>query len=377
MKIILDRKFVFILLSIVLSLFFIIKIPYIQTVDNVDYFTVHDNIESKIYDSIKKEFGNDEFYIIAYSLKDFFSFNNLETLKKITLELEDLEGVRRVTSLTNVASTKGDNNFFLVEPFLNYVPENKNELEKIRINAVSNPLYEKNLISKDGKTGAIVVFVNENNADPGFRKKIIGSTKQILKKYSAVTGEYFLAGWTITNFALSQYMKKDIFIFIPVTYFLIILCVYFFFKNVVLTLIAFLNISLCMGSTLGLFPLLGICLNNITVIVPPVVMALALCDTMHIFSYLNKNVLEKFKSKETAVVFVMKKLFLPCFLTSLTTAIGFASLYASDVPPIKDFAIISSAGMFFEFFFSFVFLPPVLVLFSEERVFQDKKKANT
>ncbi|NOX34086.1 MAG: MMPL family transporter, partial [Deltaproteobacteria bacterium] len=146
-----------------------------------------------------------------------------------------------------------------------------------------------------------------------------------------------------------------------------------------LTLIAVLNISICMGSTMGLFPIFNITLNNVTTIVPPVVMALALCDTVHIFSHLNKDLLVKFGTKQKAMAYVLKKVFWPCFLTTLTTAIGFLSLYISDIPPIKEFALIASCGMVFEFFFSFVFLPPVLLWVDEKKIFQDpqdRKKIN-
>jgi predicted RND superfamily exporter protein len=375
MKTIVNNKILFLFFSFLFSLPFILKAPQVETVDNVDYFNVKDNPESVFYDKIKKEFGNDEFFIISYSDKNFFSYRNLQVLKRITAEIEALDGIRDVTSLANVDSTKGEKDFFIVEAFLDKIPDVESELNDLKEEAVSNPLYEKNLISSDGMTGAIVVFVNENNEDPGYRKELIGKVNKILRNYEGDTGKFFLAGWTVTNLALSQYMKQDMSVFIPATYFFIVVCVYFFFRSALLAFIALVNISLCMGSTMGLFSIFGITLNNITVIVPPVVMALSLCDTVHVLSHLDKDLMSKFSSKEKAVLFVMKKLFLPCFLTSLTTGIGFASLYASDVPPIRDFAVIASLGMFFEFFFAFVFLPAFLLLFPEDRIFQDKKKS--
>jgi predicted RND superfamily exporter protein len=57
--------------------------------------------------------------------------------------------------------------------------------------------------------------------------------------------------------------------------------------------------------------------------------------------------------------FVFRNLRLtPRFLTSLTTAIGFLSLVAREIRAIREFAFIVSAGMIFEFFYSFFLLPP-------------------
>ena len=376
MNIITKNKVLFFLISILVALPFIINLPKIKTVDNVDYFTLENDPDVQFYDEIKKTFGNDEFFIIAFKKDNIFTHDNLTLLKEITDDLESLEDVREVKSLGNVDDTIGENDFFIVQKFLETIPDNKADLEKLRKTALANPLYNKNFISSDGKTAAIILSVYDKPDDSGYRKRLVGSCDKILDKYVDRTGEVYKAGWTTTNLYLSQYMKKDIATFIPITYIFITLAIFLFFRNIWLTLVALLNISICMGSTMGLFPLFNITLNNVTTIVPPVVMALALCDTVHIFSHLNKDLLNRFATKEKALAHALKKVFMPCFLTTLTTSIGFISLYLSDIPPIKDFALVASCGMIFEFFFSFVFLPPILLMFHENKIFQDIQNQN-
>jgi len=359
------------LISILVAIPFIINLPKVKMVDNVDYFTLENDPDIKFYDEIKKIFGNDEFFIIAFKKENIFTYDTLHLLKEITEELENIEEIREVKSLANVNDTIGENDFFIVQKFLEELSTEKKDLAKLKASALSNPLYIDNFISSDGKTTAIVVSVYDKPDDPGYRKRLIGKCEKVLDKYSDSTGKIYMAGWTTTNLYLSQYMKKDIATFIPITYIFITLAVFFFFRNIWLTIIAVLNISICMGSTMGLFPLFDITLNNITTIIPPVVMALALCDTVHIFSHLNKDLLLKFEAKEKAMAHVLKKVFVPCFLTTLTTAIGFLSLSLSDIPPIKEFAYIASAGMMFEFVYSFLFLPPVLLFFDSKKIFTE------
>ncbi len=363
------HKLFFLIISLMISLPFIAHLPKVQTVDNVDYFTLENDPDIKFYDEIKKIFGNDEFFIIAFKKDNIFTYENLTLLKEITDDLEQVEEILEVKSLSNVNDTIGENDFFIVQKFLEKISDQKEALTRLRENALSNPLYVKNLISSDGKTTAIVVSVYARIDDPGYRKRLIGKCEKILDKYEDRTGKIYMAGWTITDFYLSQYMKKDIATFIPITYLFITLSVFLFFRNIWLTIIAILNISICMGSTMGLFPIIDVTLNNVTTIVPPVVMALALCDTVHIFSHLNYDLLVKFGTKEKAVFHILQKVFWPCFLTTITTAIGFLSLSLSDIPPIKEFAIIASAGMVFEFIYSFLFLPPVLLFFDSKKIF--------
>ena len=365
---IVSRKYLVLFLSILAAVPFLIRLPEVKTVDNVDYFTIEDDPDVRFYEQLKTVFGNDEFFIVAFQKDNLFTRPNLTSLQRLTEDLSGIEGIRDIKSLANVDDTIGEDDFFYVRKFLETIPEDGPGLEALRQQAVGNPLYRQNLVSPDGNTAAIVISVDEHPEDPGFRKAVIGRAEAILADYRDFTGPVHMAGWTYTNLSLSQYMKQDIATFIPITYAFIALAVFLFFGNLWLTLIAVLNISLCMGCTMGMFPLLDITLNNVTTIVPPVVMALALCDTVHIFSALDRDLFDQYPDKVRAFAAVLKKLAGPCFLTTVTTAIGFLSLYISDIPPIKEFALIASAGMVFEFFFAFSFMPAFMLLFDEKRL---------
>lgn len=360
-------------LSILAAIPFLIRIPEIKTVDNVDYFAIKNDRDVIFYEKMKTIFGNDEFFIIAFKKENLFTSKNLGLLKKLTDELASIEGIQEIKSLSNVDDTIGEEDFFIVRKFLETIPDDTQALEELRKRAVENPLYLKNLLSLDGNTAAIVVFVRENPDVQDFRKKIIVQAEIILKRYEDYTGKVHFAGWTVTNLVLTQYMKEDLVTFIPVTYGFITLAVFLFFGNLWLTMIAVVNISLCMGCTMGLFPILGITLNNVTTIVPPAVMALALCDTVHIFSNLDKHLFEQYPDKKEAFEVVLKKLVGPCFLTTVTTFIGFLSLYSSDIPPIKEFSLIASAGMVFEFFFAFTFMPAFMLLFNGKKLIRSPR----
>jgi len=260
---------------------------------------------------------------------------------------------------------------FEVKKFLQDIPDNKDKLERLKIEAINNPLYLKTLISPDADTTAVVVFAYHRPDDENYRRRLIAKTNKVIDHYRKEVDKFYLAGWTTTNLSLSQYMKRDISRFIPVTYGLITLMVLLIFRNLRLTLLAVANITVCMTSTMGLFALTGTTINNVTTIVAPLIMALALSDTVHIFSHMEKRVLKEFPDKRKALASVLKKVILPCFLTTLTTSIGFLSLAVSNIPPIREFAYMASAGMVFEFIYSFFLLPPLILFFDPDKVFRD------
>jgi len=372
--VILTHHRIFLWCSVLIALPFFMAAPFVKTVDNVDYFTLDDNPVLKLNDHIKEIFGNDEFFVIAFKKNDIFTQTNLKLLKQITDEIENIEEVREVKSLSNIDDTLGNEQYFEVRKFIEDIPETRDELKKLKRDAVNNPLYVNNLISKDGRTASIIVFTFERDNEESYRKVLMDKCEKILNTYRNSTDktlktDFWIAGWTVTNLYLSQYLKTDMSVFIPLTYLLIILCVYLIFGNARLTFLALANISICVGSTMGLFYFSGIRLNNVTSIVPPLIMALALCDTVHIFAHMEKRIFERYKDKTKALSHVLQEVFIPCLLTTLTTAIGFISLYISDIPPIREFALMASAGMIFEFLFSFIFLPPLILLSAPEKIF--------
>jgi predicted RND superfamily exporter protein len=362
-------------LSLCLAAPFLIQLPRIQTVDNVDYFTVEGDPDVAFYQSIKDTFGEDEFFVIAFSSPELFTSPVLRMIATLTQELETIPEVREVQSLANVDYIHGEEEYFEVRPFLERIPEDTAGLATLREQALGNPLYVGNLVSADGETTALVVFPTAHGAGDGsFRKRLIKQTETVLAKHEELADRFHLAGWTMTNFSLSQYMKSDVAVFIPVTYLFITLTIWLFFRNVRLTLLALANISMCTGATMGLFPLLGITLNNVTTIVPPLVMALALADSVHIFAHLDKKLLDQARSPAKAMERILQRVMTPCFLTSLTTAVGFASLTVSDIPPIKEFGYVAAAGMIFEFLFSFLLLPPLMLLCRPDTIYTHQRK---
>ncbi len=370
---VLQHHLFFLAVSLVFALPFLLGAPFVKTVDNVDYFTIDKNDDMQFYDQIKEVFGNDEFFLIAFKKPDIFTPDNLRMLQQITDEIDGIEEVREVKSLANIDDTIGDDASFEVRKFLESIPDDPESLAALKKSALNNPLYINNLISKDGTTAAIVVFTFKRDGDESYRRVLIDKCHEILNKYNEGKTDktsFHIAGWTATNLYLSQYLKSDMGIFIPLTYVLITLCVYFIFRNIRLTLLALANISMCVGSTMGVFYHLGIQLNNVTTIVPPLIMALALCDTVHIFAHMERNVLVRFNNnKREALLHVISIVFVPCLMTTVTTALGFISLYISDIPPIRQFSITASCGMLFEFIFSFIFLPPMILLFGGEKAF--------
>jgi len=90
-----------------------------------------------------------------------------------------------------------------------------------------------------------------------------------------------------------------------------------------------------------------------------IIMTLAIADSIHIIITFVQE-MKKGKAKRDAIIESLRVNFLPVFLTSVTTVIGFLSMNFSDSPPFRDLGNLTSIGMTAAFIFSVITLPALL-----------------
>jgi len=106
---------------------------------------------------------------------------------------------------------------------------------------------------------------------------------------------------------------------------------------------------------------------------PALVFVLALSGGIHLVNYYHDAIMHRGKLKGS-VSEALRSGLTPCFLASLTTAIGLGSLVASTLIPIQKFGFYSALGVLLSLFFLFYYLPAVLHLFPSREFLPGGKK---
>ena len=130
-------------------------------------------------------------------------------------------------------------------------------------------------------------------------------------------------------------------------------------KGVILPLAA---LVLSIVWTMGFLALTGKSIDVLVVIIPPILLIVALSDVIHFvhkYDDFIEHKLSKEKALKSTILFIGKA----TFLTSITTSIGFISLYVIPIPPIRDFGMYTAAGVLFAFLITFLLLPAILYYF--------------
>ena len=102
------------------------------------------------YDVFRDQFGRDEKLMIAVKTNNIFDLNFLEKLDNFHHALEnELPNIKAVDSLINARNTYGIEGELIVEPLIDSLPKNKDDLIKLKETVTNNSLYENSLYSED------------------------------------------------------------------------------------------------------------------------------------------------------------------------------------------------------------------------------------
>jgi predicted RND superfamily exporter protein len=327
--------------------------------------------DSKIltdYDDFRKTFGNDDGVVIVFKDPNgIFNKKALSSIDRITQALWKTKYIARVDSLTNyqyVHTNPDEPDDIVVEDFIQNIDKaSSSYFENRKQIATSDPLVVDAFISKDGTTTMISARLTPKVNDQSDKSlEIMGYLNKILAPEIAQTGyKYWINGGPALNEAFVVIGTNDATTFTPLVLLASMILLLFLFRRVSGSLIPIAVVIFTFLTVLAVQVLLGYKLNNFTANLPVFVVAIGIADAVHIYSVWLTHKQEG-DDNEYAVLKSMQKNFLPIFLTSLTTAIGFATLTISEVIPILTLGIATASGAVLAFIISIVWMPAILLL---------------
>jgi predicted RND superfamily exporter protein len=133
-------------------------------------------------------------------------------------------------------------------------------------------------------------------------------------------------------------------------------------RLIYLVLVTLTSVSAIVVS-LAVFGIFGFRINIFSVVTPPLVITLGIIGILHIINEY-ENLLKDNKGISTTLLAkqALSNVIKPAFYATLTTIIGFASLFTSPTAALKEFSLLASAGVLFLFLFSFLFSSLLLPL---------------
>ena len=309
------------------------------------------------FDAFERRFGNDEStMVVVHSPSGVFDLDSASLLVELTEGLWQVPDVIRVDSLANFSWVHADGDDIIVEPL---IPDDMEltdallaERKKVALAHETLPGY---LVSRDGKTA--VAFATLKPALDGMldHKTIIESMQALIAKLKRTDHSFHLTGAGPLSYFFQTTSARDLMTLLPAVFGLTILFLAVTFRRVAGVILPLVVVALSVAATMTTAGWLGIPINNLTSIVPQIVLAVGVADAVHILVTYFRALSAGLPRKEAAFHSLRKNL-QPTILTTISTVFGFASFATAEVVPIAQMGVLAAIGTVFAWLFTYFVL---------------------
>jgi hypothetical protein len=230
-------------------------------------------------------------------------------------------------------------------------PKNREDALAVRHKAERIPFLKGTLLSEDGK--ALCLYLPITSKDLSY------------EIYSSGDERYFITGLPVAEDTFGVEMFKQMAISAPVAMVIIFLLMLFFFRKLVLIISPMIVTMVSVICTMSLLIISGKTVHIMSSMIPIFIMPIAVLDSIHILSEFFDRY-QATKDRRKTILGVMDALYTPMLYTSLTTAVGFASLSLAPIPPVQVFGLFVASGVLLAWILSVAFIPAYVMFIKEE-----------
>lgn len=180
---------------------------------------------------------------------------------------------------------------------------------------------------------------------------------------------YHITGLPVAEDTFGVQMFKQMAVSAPIAMAVIFLLMWFFFRSVVVILPAMYDALIATVATMSLLVITGNTIHIMSSMIPIFVVPIAVLDDVHVISEFFDRY-QKTRNRKQTIIDLMGDLFTPMLYTTLTTAVGFASLALAPIPPVQVFGLFVAFGMIVAWLCS-VLLVPAFISALPDKVLQN------
>lgn len=364
-------------LFLLATIFFVIQFPKIKIDTDPENMLEQKQPDRVFYDNVKREFGIHDLLVVGIVDEDgIFNQKTLSKIAKITDEILKIKGViiEDVVSLRtsdNVASRDGT---LVVRCFMEQIPQDADEVEKLKKSLFDNSFYVDKIISRDGKATSIYIPIEKKNQSYRISKEI----EKILKDELTSNQKFYIAGLPVAEDTFGHEMFVQMGITAPLAGLFIMVLLFLIFRLGVAVIPPMVDAMFSVIWAMGLLIGLGFTVHIMSSMIPIFLMPIALLDDIHILSGFFECY-PSVRDKRKALIVTMKGLYRPMFFTSITSAVGFGSLALANIPPVRVFGLFVAFGIMAAWIFSHTIVPAIITLMKEEHImaYSEKRRKAT
>lgn len=321
------------------------------------------------YESYRDSFAHEDNIIqiaLEAETEDIWDSTFLATVDQVFQAFDSIPNVDSVISPTNLQYLRWTGLNVTRRPLIRY--KTPKHIERSKELLSQDSLLYSNFFSDDRKYVGGLVLVNPEILDVDARDDVSRGIDKVLEgiKYKKV-----ISGIPYIRTQYIQVIRGEMASFVILSVALTLIVMFFLYRSFWGVALPIVVVVLGMVWTLGFMSVTGKPLDMLANLVPTIMFVVGIADTIHLVTRYQQD-LANGLPKELAMRSTLKEIGAAILLTSLTTAIGFASLLVSPLGPIKSFGLYAAAGVLFAFVISMILVPTALLWVNPDKIRKSK-----
>jgi predicted RND superfamily exporter protein len=313
---------------------------------------------------LEETFGNDETLVIAiHSKSGIFTPKNIKTISQLTEDAWYIPQVTRVDSITNFNHISAVDEDIIIDALIDEDQEmTQTYLDKQKALALSDPSVKGYLLDKDANFTLLFASLVPSNVQSPNYKNIVLTAREVIKKNQNDDLTYYITGKAGMVYAFEEVSYNDMSRIAPALFVLLIGYLFYVFRSFSAMVLPLLIVISSVATTLGFTFHMGIKFSAMLGILPIILVAIAIADSVHImvnfFQFRGAG-----NNREDSIKLTLEKNLMPTFLTSFSTMVGLMSLSFTDLIPIGHLGMLAGMGCMLAWIYTIFLLTPTLALF--------------
>ncbi len=302
--------------------------------------------DSQSYEVHKKQFGydNDFLLLIIENQEGIFNTDFMKKVERLEAALSGIDGIANIASpLTQKHLINGPTGL-LAFPLIHLDDSDRLKQDSIRI--FSNPFYATSFSSDRASYSIYLTHLHFKDQDQ--TKKLVEEIR-FQGKNSSLDHMRIVGKLTAQNVFI-DFIQNDFGKYLLGCLALSFVLLLVLFRNFKSSLLPFLISLFSLVWSFGLMGLLGVKINLLSSLLPPILFFVSMSDAVHLM-----NAMHKAPSGPNQLQQAVRIVWTPTALTSVTTAIGFLSLLWINTEPIQVLGVFAATGILFAFGITFSF----------------------
>ena len=323
-----------------------------------------DNPQLLAFDALENTYSASNTALIAIAPRNgsVFTREALGAVEELTEAAWRAPYSSRVNSLTNYTHSEALDDDLVVAPLVDDA-SSLSDADVVRVEEIALDAIEiaGRLVSPDGRTAGVAInFILPENHDQAVIE-ITDYLNSVLNqaRTSHPDIDYYMTGDVVMHQTFADVTKNDMETLTPIVFLIIVGATIILLRSILCTLAIVFMLVFVINTTMGFAGWNGVVFSPTNAGVPIIVMVIAIADSIHVVTSVLLG-MRRGLDRNAAIVESIRINAYPVFITSVTTAIGFLSLNASDSPPFHILGNYVAFGVLCALVYTMTLLPALL-----------------